>query len=463
MSPRAAALLLVSVPSLAARPLEISRVHSTTTNPEILWSVSAGLYTGELAFTKDAVLFGTGNGTTGPFIKEGWTRVLPPRVSFDEYDNALVCLDSKTGELRWRAVHPQVYDRSIGIPSWPITSKPAAEGDRVYYLSVNWELICADLEGFHDGENDGPFTGEKFKEPTDVDIVWRIDFQKDLGVKPSCPGDVGYVQSSPLVMGGLVYVVTGNGADWKEGTRIVKAPDAPSFLAMDRLTGKIAWSSRAPAENIIWLQGASPVALPERGEVVFPGGDGCLYGFDAKTGEQYWKADLNAIGGTKDLYFECRPLVVNGMVIASLRKNVERGPIKNTPLIAVKPGKPGAPVETAWVFGKDLDGFWPQSLAQDGTVYAISAPNLLHALDPATGRERWCLPAESKDIGDEGLQIGGGQGRLYLTNSEAELMIIDPSSSPPAMQNWSSPDCPFPTPVPLSPVTACICLWSRAC
>jgi outer membrane protein assembly factor BamB len=324
----------------------------------------------------------------------------------------------------------------MGIPTYPITSRPAVAGDRVYYVTVASDFVCVDLDGFRDGENDGPYTGELFKDGTDADIVWKIDLQKDLGVKPRTAGDIGYVQSSPLVMDGLVYVVTGNGADGT-GNRPhpVPAPDAPSFIAVERFTGKVAWSSNAPGKDIVWMQGGSPAAIPERGEVVFPGGDGSLYGFDAKSGKHHWKADLNAIGGTKELFFECTPLLSSNLIIASLRHCIEAGPRAGAPLIAVKPGKAGEPAETAWLIGKDRGGFSPQMLVHEGVLYAVSAPpdregtHLLHAIEPASGHEKWTLTVGNKNTFTLGL---GGNGRLLcMANEEGELFIVKPTAADP--------------------------------
>jgi outer membrane protein assembly factor BamB len=412
----------------------ISDSKDKTWQPEILWSTATGNMNGDVTIAGDYLLVGGNNGVSG-FHRNlsRWNLVLTPRAPLNEDSNAMICLDAKTGALRWRAVHPQLPDHSIGIPGFGITSKPAVAGDRVYYLSVNWEFVCVDLEGFRDGENDRPVTVETLTDYTDADIIWKIDLRKDLGVVPRCAGDIGYVQSSPLVMDGLVYAVTGNGADW-HGTspHAVPAPDAPSFLAVDRFTGKIAWSSNAPGKNITWMQGGSPVAMPERGEVVFPGGDGCLYGFDARSGKQHWKADLNAIGGTKELFFECTPLVVNNMVIASLRHCIEMGP-QAAPLIAVKPGKAGEPVQVVWVTGRERGGFSAQALVQGGIVFVISAPvesggtYLLHAIDPDSGKEKWKLAVGKTS---DSMSIGSDGRLLYLANEDNELIIVEPGATP---------------------------------
>ena len=111
--------------------------------------------------------------------------------------------------------------------------------------------------------------------------------------------------------------------------------------------------------------------MPIGKTIVFPGGDGPPYGFEAATGKQKWKADMNALGSTKELFFETQPVIWNDDVITSLRTCIEQGPQKGAPLIAVRPDKLPQP---AWTVGKELDGFWWQMLVQEGVLCAVSAP-----------------------------------------------------------------------------------------
>src|SRR5262245_773372 len=103
---------------------------------------------------------------------------------------------------------------------------PAVEGNRLYYVSNRCEWTCADTEGFRDGKNDG-VRDEKRTGQTDADIVWRLDMVKELGVFPH-----NWSVCSPLVVGDLVFVVTGNGVD--EDHINIPAPRAPSFLAVNK-------------------------------------------------------------------------------------------------------------------------------------------------------------------------------------------------------------------------------------
>ena len=86
---------------------------------------------------------------------------------------------------------------------------------------------------------------------------------------------------------------TSNGRDSTD--EAVIAPKAPSFIAVDKDTGKVAWQDNSPGEAILHGQWASPaLAVVNRvAQVIFPGGDGWLYAFNARTGESIWKFDMN--------------------------------------------------------------------------------------------------------------------------------------------------------------------------
>src|SRR5206468_3170653 len=70
---------------------------------------------------------------------------------------------------------------------------------------------------------------------------------------------------------------------------------------VNKLTGKLAWSSAAPGKDIQYGQWASPAHARVAGadQVLFPGGDGWLYGFEARTGRLVWKVDCNLPSATR--------------------------------------------------------------------------------------------------------------------------------------------------------------------
>ena len=229
----------------------------------------------------------------------------------------LMCFEEATGKFLWQAVHEMIINPRLS--DWPycgITSTPTVEGKRIYYVSSACELVCADTEGFLDGRNVGLQT-EALKSKKDADIVWRLDMREKLGVRHHCTSS-----SCPLIIGDLLFVVTGNGVD--SGHIDIPAPLAPSFLVVNKETGKVVWQSNFPTQALLDIpaklirdqrwdriknlvdagkclmhgQWSSPVYAKTSGipQVIFPGGDGWLYAFTPQTGKLLWKFDCNPKG-----------------------------------------------------------------------------------------------------------------------------------------------------------------------
>src|SRR5262245_6212466 len=206
----------------------------------------------------------------------------------------LMCFDEKTGKLLWQAVHDKLP--SGQVHDWPkegVCSTPTVEGDRVYYVSNRCAVMCLDANGFADG-NQG-IQSEKYKDATDADVIWEYDMMKELNVFPH-----NMAACSPLIVGDIIYVVTANGVD--EGHINIPSPEAPSFIALDKKTGKLLWKSNAPGKYIMHGQWSNPVYAELNGvrQVIFPGGDGWLHSFSPEKGEVLWKFDCNP----KDAVYE---------------------------------------------------------------------------------------------------------------------------------------------------------------
>ena len=117
---------------------------------------------------------------------------------------------------------------------------------------------------------------------------------KNLGVLPH-----NMSNCSILMADGMLFVCTSNGVD--EGHSNIPAPDAPSFFAMDRDTGKVLWTDNSPGRNILHAQWASASygVFGGQPQVLFPGGDGWLYSFDPNG---------DGLGNSKVLWkFDCNP------------------------------------------------------------------------------------------------------------------------------------------------------------
>lgn len=204
----------------------------------------------------------------------------------------MMCFRASDGKFLWQAAHPRLAAGPVN--DWPleaIASVPTVEGDRLYYVSNRAELICARTD--------------------DGSVVWKLDMIRELGVYPH-----NLAVCSPLIAEDHVFVVTGNGVD--EGHLEIPAPQAPSFIAVSKHNGKVAWQSNAPTasmpppvpgvgrekamldlrnrgELLLHAQWSNPAYAETDGvrQVVFPGGDGWLYAFEPRTGKLLWKFDGN--------------------------------------------------------------------------------------------------------------------------------------------------------------------------
>ena len=172
----------------------------------------------------------------------------------------LVCLDEQTGKFLWQATHDKLPSGSIN--DWPeqgIVSGPWVQGDRLYYVSNECQLVCADVEGFLDGENDGPFLKEKYHEQQDADFIWVLDMYHDLHVFPH-----NLATCSPVGWEDLIFATTSNGVD--DSHRKMPHPEAPDIIAVDKQTGKVIWQRNDAGPNVFHGQWSSPALGDRAGE-----------------------------------------------------------------------------------------------------------------------------------------------------------------------------------------------------
>jgi len=386
-----------------------------------------------------------GNAFGGPVVAGG--RVYVGTNNDKPYDKSItgdkgvmLCFNEADGKFLWQIVHDKLGDDAQDYNHEGVVSTPTVVGDRLYYVSNRCEVVCADAA--------------KGK------ILWSLDMIKALKVSPG--GLEGCVAScSPLVLDDMVYVVTSNGVDQNNGKPA--APDAPSFLAVHKDSGKVAWSSNLPGANIFDGQWSNPAAVEVNGakQVLFPGGDGWLYAFEPKTGELLWKFDCNpkksefkpTVGtGTRN-YLLATPVAVDGKVYIGVGREPEAGPgvghmwcIDATKKPANKEKDltpvgdnfdPKAEVNKdsglVWHFGGlivpkpaaggreyDFGRTMSTVAVHDGLVYAAELDGYLHCLDAQTGKELWQH------------DLGGGvwasplyvDGKVYMGVDNGDLLIF---------------------------------------
>ena len=445
---RIAALLLIPLLAAADWPMlggtparnpvnHVDRNIPTKFDPEkdCLWKADLGSWIslGGPVVAGGKVFVGTDN--QRPRNKRD-QRKLPDGQLDPKNLGVLMCFEEKTGKFLWQGVfdeHPPgiLSDRAFR----GILSTPAVEGDRLYFVSSDGQVVCADVNGLIDGRQ-GKVIREKYSDPTDADIHWMLDMRKELGVVAHSGSNC-----SPLIVGDLVFVCTSNGVD--EGHFNIPAPQAPSFIAINKKTGKLVWKDNSPGRDIMHGQWSSPAYTADPvPQVIFAGGDGWLYSFDPPTGKLLWKFDVNPkdgvyeLGGTGDKN-DCvaPPVIHNGRLYIGvgqdpehtdgigrfwcldIKKATENGakradrdvspervtsfekPKRETdrPKVTTKPNPGSAGV---WCFsGKKTHPFdvrefkmyrtMGSACVVDDVVYVVELTGFLQCLDAKTGKEYW--------------------------------------------------------------------------
>ena len=401
-------------------PLQAQTTVAQTGNPpvdwdrstgrNIVWSVELGneVY-GRPVVAGDVVYVGADN-----------TRHMNP--AFQEESGVLMAFRVTDGAFLWQDVAPRVERglRDFLLPS--TTSGPYVEGDRLYYVTAECQLRCLDMQGFRDGENNGPYHGEVLKDNAAPDIVWQLDMPA-LGVFPheACNSDV-------LPLGDLLMVGTSNGQN--EGHSGVPSPFAPSLIAVNKHSGAVVWRAIGPGDRVLHGNWSSPVAANVNGrmQVLFGGGDGWLRAYDAASGQEIWRFD----GNPKDARFFPRPGVLSrssiiaspvfadGRVFIAMGHSPGHG---NGPSLihAISPNGQGDVTKSGLLWtSREVGRVVGTPIVKDGLLYVGDLGGTVHCLDAATGAHLW--KHETNDAIWGCLVLAGG--RLYVGNAEGLMTVL---------------------------------------
>ena len=428
---------------------------------KILWVARLGSQTyGSPVIADGKVFCATNNGA-------GYLSRYPAKVDL----GCLLCFAQADGKFLWQySAEKLTSPESADYPDQGICCSPLVEGKRLWVVTNRGEVVCLDTEGFADGKNDGPVTDEPVAKPGEADVVWRFNMMKELGVVQR------YMCScSVTVAGDLLLVCTSNGVDTED--KLV-APDAPSFIALEKQTGKLVWADRSPGRNIMEGQWSSPAfgVLGDVPQAIFAGGDGWLYSFrvsPAKDGqpELLWKFDCNPKdtvwksggSGTRN-YIIATPVIYEGRVYIGTGQDPEAGegpgdlwcvdPTRrgdvSADIVVDRNGKPAAQrriqaVDKAsgdevrpnpnsacvWHYrgeGKGGDDFQKSMhrmmgtvAVHDGLVIAGDFAGLVHCLDAKTGKALWTHDMMSAIWGTPLIV----DGKVYLGNEDGDMVVFE--------------------------------------
>jgi len=344
-----------------------------------------------------------------------------------EQRGVVKCFSERDGKLLWSVTHEKLQNPAEDDGTIGVTSTPCVAGESVFYVSNRAELVARSVQ---DGQQ-----------------IWSIDLRATLGVMPNQASS-----SSPLVVDGRVFVVTGNAADYKTGK--IKNPSAPSFLAVDAKTGKILWQDNSPGSRIMTGQWGSPGYGVVAGvaQVAFPGGDGWLYSFEPATGKLLWKFNGKAhekplASGEPETMFQflAAPVFVGDRVYAAIGEP-EAGTGAGA-LRCIDAKQRGDVTKTAELWrldGADFNDSISMPTVHAGLVYAADTPGYLCCLDAVTGKKLWSHDVKSNIWGSPLV----ADGKVYVQSSEGAVFVFAAGREKKLLAtNSSLPDLQHGTPV----------------
>lgn len=420
------------------------------------------------------VFVGTNNGN-------GYIKRYPAQVDL----GVLVCFEEETGKFLWQHSSEKLPQGRVN--DWPkqgICCAPYIDGDRLWYVTSRGELDCLDTEGFMDKENDGPFVDEKptkgdveWEEAIEADVIWRLDMMQQLGVSQH-----NMCNCCVTVIGDIVFVNTSNGVD--EAHINIPSPDAPSFCAVDKNTGKVLWADSSPGNNVLHGQWSSPAygVFGDQPQVIFAGGDGWLYSFDPKgdngKSKLLWKFDCNpkesfyALQRATRNHLIATPVIYDGYVYIAVGEDPEHGegdghlwcidPTKLgdvSPTLVFNKKDPKTPIAAkrlkacvpedgdfeqpnpnsavVWHYeGKDKesDEFTDHMHRTCGTVaikndllFVADFSGLFHCVDAKTGKLHWIYDLFAASWASPLIV----ENHVYISDEDGDIAIFDLSATPP--------------------------------
>ena len=378
------------------------------TGKNVKWVAELGSQSyGNPTVAEGVVMVGTNN-EAGRDPKQGGDR------------GVLMAFNEDTGEFLWQAAFDKLSSgRANDWPYQGIASSPAVFRGVAYFTSNRGQIIAADLKGFHDGENNGPYKDEKFTGKTDVDIIWMFDMMEEVG---SFPHNMS--NCSPVIDSGLLFCSTSNGQD--ESHVNIPSPKAPSIIAIEVETGKLRWEDNSVGDRILHGQWSTPAIADIGGvrQVVHAQGDGWVRGYEEQTGKKLWEFDTNP----KDSVWPktrneviATPVIVDNVVYIANGQDPEHGEGVGH-AYAIDATKRGDITQSGliWHFDKIRRSI-STAAVKDGLIYLADFSGFLHCLDVKTGKELWQHDMFAAIWGSPMLI----DNKIYLGDEDGDVAVIE--------------------------------------
>jgi len=186
-------------------------------------------------------------------------------------------------------------------------------------------------------------------------------------------------------------------------------------------------------------------------QVFFPGGDDWLYGFNARTGENLWKFDLNpknAVWPKTKNDAIATPAFHQGRIYLATGQDPEHGEGVGH-LYCINPGGRGDITESGrvWHFDKIRRSI-SMAAVTDGLVFISDFSGFLHCLDAATGKPYWNFDMLAAVWGSP-LAAGGA---VYLGDEDGDVVVMQAGKEMKQIGEMNMGSTVYSTPVPANGV-----------
>lgn len=419
-------------------------------SPNVLWVAKLGTESyGSPVVAGGKVFCATNNGA-------GYLARYPAKVDL----GCLLAFRQSDGQFLWQHSCEKLKSPpEVDYPRVGMCSCPLVEGNRLWVVTNRAEVVCLDTEGAANNESK---------------VVWSFDMMARLGVVQH-----NMANCSVTAAGDLLLVCTSNGVDSVHES--IPAPDAPSFIALDKQSGQLVWADNSPGKNILHGQWSSPAfgVLGGVPQAIFAGGDGWLYSFLAEPTPDgkpklLWKFDCNpkesvwdegGQGGRNSIV--ATPVIYQGRVYIATGEDPESGESQadlwcidptrrgdvSAELVVDRDGKPVPPQRTRAVdpdaghqvrrnpnsaaiwhyrgFDANRDGklefneTMHRSLGmvaiQDDLLVIGDYGGLVHCLDAKSGRVHWTHDLLAAVWGSPLI----ADGKVYLGTQDGDVVVFE--------------------------------------
>jgi outer membrane protein assembly factor BamB len=302
----------------------------------------------------------------------------------DDPDEYLLAFDRDTGKPLWKLKSGPAWTK--GQPTWQSSrSTPTIEGDRVYALTADGELICAETA-----------SGKE---------LWRKNLPNDFGGKK---GDGWGYSESPLVDGPHLICTPGG--------------EEATMVALDKLTGDLVWKTVRAGDR---GAGHASIVISEVGGTriyVQTTASGAL-GVRAKDGKLLWSYEID-----KTTAVIPTPIVRGDLVFFAA------GYKRGGALLKQVIGSGGE------ITVEEIYGLKPSLANKHGGIVLVGDylygcaddQSIIFCADLMTGEERW----KSRGAGKSSASIAAADGCLYIHYADGTMELV--KASPEEFQSLGS-------------------------